>query len=89
MFVNYCWYLDIVTLFRGSLKHKRANLGCRIALSTFDNDYLLGNTYLHSIAAYVNMRTRETCVLILVEYLLNNRQPSGLQFCFFLPSGFP
>ena len=44
MFVNYC-YLDIVTLLSGSLKHKRGILGCRIALSTFDNDYLLRNTH--------------------------------------------
>ena len=67
MFVN-CGYLGIVTLFRGSLKHKRGILGYRIALSTFDNYYLLGNIHWYSIAAYVNMRICETCVLILVEY---------------------
>ena len=36
-------YLSIiVTLSRGSLQHKRDILGYRIALSTFDNNYLLG-----------------------------------------------
>ena len=44
MFVN-CGYLDHVTLFRGSLKHKRGVLGYRIALLTFDKDYFLGNTH--------------------------------------------
>ena len=29
----------------GSLQHKRDILGYRIALSTFDNDYLLGNIH--------------------------------------------
>ena len=38
IFVN-CGYLDIVTLFGGSLKHKRGILGQRIALLTFNNDY--------------------------------------------------
>ena len=45
-----CRYLDIVTFFRGSIKPKRGILGYRIALSTFDNGYLLGNSHLYSIA---------------------------------------
>ena len=50
------------------LKHKRGIFGHRIALLTFDNYYLLGNIHWYSIAAYVNMRICETCVLILVKY---------------------
>ena len=55
------------TLYRGSLKHKRDILGYHIALSTFDNDCLLGNIHYYSVAAYANMRTCEACVLSLVE----------------------
>ena len=58
-----CGYLDIVTLFRGSIKHKQGILGYRIAPSNFDNDYLLGNIDWYRVASYVNMRTCETCVL--------------------------
>ena len=42
-------YLDIVTLFWGSLQHKRGILGHRIALSTFDNDYLLWGTFIGTV----------------------------------------
>ena len=63
------YYLDIATLFRGSLKHKRGILGIvsHFRLSTTIT-YLLGYTHLYSIAAYVKMRTCETCGLILVGY---------------------
>ena len=67
IFVN-CGYLDIVTLLGGSLKHKQGIFGYCIALSTFDNDYLLRNIHEYSITAYINMRPCEICVLILVEY---------------------
>ena len=49
--------------------YKRGIFGYRIALLTFDNNYLLGNIHWYSIAVYVNMRTCETRFLILlVEY---------------------
>ena len=35
-----CGYLDIVTLFRGFVKHNQGTLGYCIALSTLDGDYL-------------------------------------------------
>ena len=56
-------FLQLQGLF---FKHKRGIFGHRIALSTFDNDYLLGNIHWYSFAAYVNMRTSETCFLILL-----------------------
>ena len=37
--------------FQGLFKIKRNILGCRIALSTFDNNYLLGNIHSYSIAS--------------------------------------
>ena len=49
-----CRYLDIVTLFRGSLKHKRGVLGYRIALSAFDNDYIPSGE--HSFVQYRSLR---------------------------------
>ena len=49
------WVLGHCYPFQGFFKHKRGILGYRIALSTFDNNYLLGNYHQYSIAAYVNM----------------------------------
>ena len=57
------------------LKNKRGifslgivRVSCVSHLS-FDNDCLLGNIHLYSFAAYVNMRTCETYLLIIrVEY---------------------
>ena len=42
-------------------------LGYRITLLTFDNNYLLGNIHWYSITAYINVRTCETCCVVLVE----------------------
>ena len=49
-------YLDIVTLFRGSLQHKRGILGYRIALSTIDNDYLLWGSFIGTVSQPAHAR---------------------------------
>ena len=57
--------------FRGLfLKQKQGIFGYRIALLTFDNDYLLGNIYWYSIAAHLDMGICETCFL--VQYFFSN-----------------
>ena len=53
-YLSQLWVLGHCYYFQGLFKINRGMLGYRIALSTYENNYLLGNIYLYSIAPCVH-----------------------------------